>query len=68
MTDEAQKQFEKSPSWDNPQVHQATGVIVAQTNASPNEALGRLIGYAESTDASVDQVAADILAYKIAFT
>ncbi|WEO77968.1 hypothetical protein BJQ94_02705 [Cryobacterium sp. SO2] len=52
-------------SWHNPQVHQATGIIVAQTKETPDEAVSRLLAYAAATESTVDQVAADLLAGKI---
>ncbi|TFC01480.1 ANTAR domain-containing protein [Cryobacterium adonitolivorans] len=67
MTIENRQQIRQSKSWYNPQVHQATGVIIAQINANPDEALRRLVGHAESTGLSVDAVAADVIARKITF-
>ncbi|QYF74015.1 ANTAR domain-containing protein [Cryobacterium sp. PAMC25264] len=49
-------------------MHQATGVIIAQTHTDPDHALQRLVDYAESTGLSVDAVAADVIACRIAFT
>ncbi|WEO76024.1 ANTAR domain-containing protein [Cryobacterium sp. SO2] len=51
-------------SWHNPQVHQATGMIIAQTNVSADEALCRLVAQAAATESTVDQVAAEVLAGK----
>ncbi|POH60039.1 hypothetical protein C3B59_16330 [Cryobacterium zongtaii] len=68
MTIESRQQIRQSESWYNPQVHQATGVIIAQTHADPDEALRRLVGHAESTGCPVDAVAADVIARRITFT
>ncbi|WP_420898468.1 ANTAR domain-containing protein [Cryobacterium lactosi] len=48
-------------------MHQATGVIIAQTQAHPDEALRRLVRRAESRGLSVDAVAADVIAGRITF-
>lgn len=50
------------------EVHQATGTIIAQTSCSADEALDRILRYAHSSGASVDQVADDILADRIQLT
>lgn len=68
VTIDTRQQIRRSDSWYNPQVHQATGVIIAQTHADPNEALRRLVAQAEATGLPVDAVAADIIASRITFT
>ncbi|WP_165791186.1 MULTISPECIES: ANTAR domain-containing protein [Cryobacterium] len=68
MTIENPQQIRRFESWYNPQVHQATGVIIAQTNANPDQALRCLVRHAKSTGVSVDAVAADVIAGKITFT
>ncbi|MET0854634.1 MAG: ANTAR domain-containing protein [Microterricola sp.] len=47
------------------EVHQATGTVIAQTSCSADEALERILEYAHSSGASVDQVAEDILADRL---
>nr|WP_181716146.1 ANTAR domain-containing protein [Cryobacterium sp.]QJS06279.1 putative ANTAR protein, transcription antitermination regulator [Cryobacterium sp.] len=68
MTIESQQQFRRSTSWYNSEVHQATGVIIAQTHTDPDHALQRLVDYAESTGLSVDAVAANVIARRTTFT
>ncbi|WP_130179052.1 ANTAR domain-containing protein [Cryobacterium sp. SO1] len=67
MSIESHQQFKLSTSWYNPEVHQATGVIIAQTHTDPDDALRRLVGYAEATGLLVDAVAADVIACRITF-
>jgi hypothetical protein len=43
-------------------------MIVAQTGATVDEALNRMVGYAADAGASLHQVAADIIARKISFS
>lgn len=68
VTIDSRQQIRQSKSWYNPQVHQATGVIVAQTDVDPDEALNRLVGHAESTGLPVDAVAVAVIAREITFT
>ena len=55
----------KAVGWE---VHQATGTIIAQTSCNADEALDRILRYAHSSGASVDEVADDILADRIKLT
>jgi len=64
---ERPNQLRNSIAGGNAQVHQATGVIVAQTCTTPEDALSRLVGYAVDADISVDQAAADVIASKVSF-
>ncbi|WP_420898501.1 ANTAR domain-containing protein [Cryobacterium lactosi] len=50
------------------EVHQATGVIIAQTHTDPDQALQRLVDYAESTGQPLDAVAADVIARRTTFS
>nr|RZI34526.1 hypothetical protein BJQ95_03082 [Cryobacterium sp. SO1] len=68
MTIESRQQLRQSGSWHNPQVHQATGVIVAQTNTDPDSALLLLIEQAESSGLPVEAMAAAVIAREINFT
>jgi AmiR/NasT family two-component response regulator len=68
MTMERPEQLRKAGGRGNIQVHQATGMVVAQTGASVDEALSRMLGYATNAGASVQQVAADIIDRKISFS
>ncbi|MGY4857292.1 ANTAR domain-containing protein [Cryobacterium sp. AP23] len=68
MTIDSQQEIRQSGSWYHPQVHQATGVIVAQTDVNPDEALNRLVRHAESSGLTVDAVAAAVIAREITFT
>jgi hypothetical protein len=43
-------------------------MIVAQTGATVDEALNRMVGYSADAGASLHQVAADIIARKISFS
>ncbi|WP_130178755.1 ANTAR domain-containing protein [Cryobacterium sp. SO1] len=49
-------------------MHQATGVIVAQTNTDPDSALLLLIEQAESSGLPVEAMAAAVIAREINFT
>jgi len=60
-------QLRQSTSWSNAQLHQATGMIVAQTGATAQEALNRLIAYSVGENVSIDEVAADVVTAKISF-
>lgn len=68
VTDERRQEIKRSEHWYHAQVHQATGVIIAQTNVSPDEALSLLVGHAESTGLGVDAVAAGVIVGKITLT
>ncbi|QYF72283.1 ANTAR domain-containing protein [Cryobacterium sp. PAMC25264] len=63
-----ESQIRQSTAWYNPEIHQATGVIIAQTHADADEALRLLVEHAQSTRVPVDAVAADVIARRITFT
>lgn len=67
MSIQSRQQIRQSLSWHSAQVHQATGVIVAQTHADPQEALSLLVGHADSSGLSVEAVAAAVIAREITF-
>ena len=48
-------------------VHQATGMIMVQTQLSPDEALQRLESFAEATNVSRYRVAEDVIARRLTF-
>lgn len=50
------------------EVHQATGMVVAQTKSTPADALLMIRAYAFAEDMSVRRVAADIVARKLDFS
>lgn len=49
-------------------VHQATGMVLAQLNISPTDAFSRLQAYAFSTNQTVQAVARDVLARRLDFS
>ena len=59
--------LKSSSSWSNAQLHQATGMVIAQTGATAQEALNRLIAYSVGENVSLDEVAADVVTAKISF-
>ena len=67
ITMERPIQLITSASWSNAQLHQATGMVIAQTGATAEEALSRLIHYSNEEGLSLDEVAANVLATKISF-
>jgi AmiR/NasT family two-component response regulator len=67
VTIESQQQIRRATSRHNHEVHQASGMIIAQTNADAEEALRRLVEHADSAQLRLDAVAADDIAGKITF-
>ena len=63
---------EPSGSYDLPlhraEVHQATGMILAQAGVSAEEALAMLRAYAFANERPIDEVACDVVARRIRFT
>jgi hypothetical protein len=57
---------ESSASW-APQVHQATGMIVAQAGVDTAEALRRLLDRAKATRRTVEETAVDVLEGRLRF-
>ena len=49
------------------EVHQATGMIIAQLDATPTEAFSRLRAYAFASGRSVGDVAADVVHRRLNF-
>jgi hypothetical protein len=61
------------PSWDRSwgnrvEIHQATGMVAAQMHISATDALARLRGHAYSTGRLLPDVAADVVARRLAFS
>ncbi|MEQ3541794.1 GAF and ANTAR domain-containing protein [Pseudonocardia tropica] len=50
------------------EVHQATGMVLAQLGCSPTEALARMRGYAFAHDMLLADVAREVVARRLAFT
>jgi hypothetical protein len=55
------------PTVDQAEVHQATGMIVAQLDAGPDEAFARLRAYAYSHDRRLGDVARDVVERRLRF-
>jgi hypothetical protein len=53
---------------ERPEVYQATGMIIAQLDVSPDVALARLRAYAFVHDRPIDVVARDVVARTLRFT
>jgi AmiR/NasT family two-component response regulator len=68
VTMELPENLRQSRSRGNVQVHQATGMIVAQTGATAEEALSRLVSHAEDIGAPVHHVAADVIERRLSFS
>jgi hypothetical protein len=49
------------------EVHQATGMIVAQAQVSPPEAVDLLVEYAHATDRSVQETAVEVVERRLHF-
>jgi hypothetical protein len=56
------------PPLERPEVYQATGMIIAQLEVSPDVALARLRAYAFAHDRPIDAVARDVVARTLRFT
>ncbi|MFD6356482.1 ANTAR domain-containing protein [Nocardia tengchongensis] len=54
------------PPSNRAQVHQATGMLIAEFHISPHHALARLRGYSFASGRLIDEVADDLVARRIA--